>query len=248
MVNTPLDTMFRASNQTNSTTKRGFSGPPLIAPGMPMIPLDPGMMGAMGISTEAQLLAMQMLMGGYLPSNVPQPNPSPSQQRPNGTNWRSPSSARYPGSALRSGAYKTPKSSGPKTASSLGSANTPREEEIDPSLLEDIPAWLKSIRLHKYTPCFDGMTWKDMVLLDDPQLVRSVFLSAFHSLSLLSCPQESLGVAALGARRRLLRTFELVRKKMGMEDEFSSSPSALPSSGVLSSASQPPDSAQPSAT
>jgi hypothetical protein len=29
---------------------------------------------------------------------------------------------------------------------------------------------------------------------------------------------EAKGVAALGARRKMLKTFELVRKKMGIED------------------------------
>jgi len=42
------------------------------------------------------------------------------------------------------------------------------------------------------------MKWQDMVILDEAQL-------------------EAKGVSALGARRKMLKTFELVRKKMGME-------------------------------
>ena len=72
------------------------------------------------------------------------------------------------------------------------------EEEVDPKVLEDVPAWLRSLRLHKYTPNFEGMNWRDMVILDEPQL-------------------EAKGVAALGARRKMLKTFEVVRKKMNID-------------------------------
>jgi hypothetical protein len=54
------------------------------------------------------------------------------------------------------------------------------------------------LRLHKYTPNFEGMSWRDMVTLDEAQL-------------------EAKGVAALGARRKMLKTFEIVRKKMNVE-------------------------------
>lgn len=72
------------------------------------------------------------------------------------------------------------------------------EEEVDPKVLEDVPTWLRTLRLHKYTPNFEGMSWRDMVILDEAQL-------------------EAKGVAALGARRKMLKTFEIVRKKMGVE-------------------------------
>ncbi len=73
------------------------------------------------------------------------------------------------------------------------------DEDVDPKLLDDIPAWLRSLRLHKYTPNFEGVHWRDMVMMDEAQL-------------------EAKGVAALGARRKMLKTFEVVRKKMGLED------------------------------
>ncbi|TFY58245.1 hypothetical protein EVJ58_g6540 [Rhodofomes roseus] len=81
------------------------------------------------------------------------------------------------------------------------------EEDVDPKVLEDVPAWLRSLRLHKYTPNFEGMYWKDMVLMDEAAL-------------------EAKGVAALGARRKMLKTFEVVRKKMAMEAPGSATPSA----------------------
>jgi len=92
-----------------------------------------------------------------------------------------------------------------KTVSSSGRSDRKDEEEVDPQLLSDIPAWLRSLRLHKYTPNFEGMNWKDMVLMDEAAL-------------------EAKGVAALGARRKMLKTFENVRAKMGID-----SPSAATS-------------------
>ena len=98
---------------------------------------------------------------------------------------RPPNSARSIGSA-KSGTGRMPDSAGIK------------EEEVDPALLNDIPAWLRSLRLHKYTPNFEGMKWEDMVMMDEAAL-------------------EAKGVAALGARRKMMKTFETVRKKMGIE-------------------------------
>lgn len=73
------------------------------------------------------------------------------------------------------------------------------EDEVpDMSLLSDIPAWLRHLRLHKYTPNFEASNWKEMVVLTDSDL-------------------EAKGVAALGARRKLLKTFKLVREKYGIK-------------------------------
>ncbi|KAH9000746.1 hypothetical protein EDB83DRAFT_2509695 [Lactarius deliciosus] len=57
---------------------------------------------------------------------------------------------------------------------------------------------------------FEGMTWKEMVVMDEQAL-------------------EAQGVAALGARRKMLKTFEVVRKKMGIDDP--TAPPPPPSSG-----------------
>lgn len=94
---------------------------------------------------------------------------------------------------------------------------SPREEDFDPEMLNDIPAWLRVLRLHKYTQCFDGLTWEEIVVLDDTAL-------------------EAKGVIALGARRRLMRTFEHVRKRMGLEEPNSATPttSVMPTPGVKS--------------
>jgi hypothetical protein len=66
-----------------------------------------------------------------------------------------------------------------------GSSNPP-EDPTDPSLLQDIPAWLRSLRLHKYTDNLKDLSWKELVELDDDGL-------------------EKRGVNALGARRKMLK-------------------------------------------
>jgi hypothetical protein len=170
------------------------------------------MLANAGLSNEAQLLAAQLIISGMVkPTSVlQQPLPKSKKAIPS-VNWRTPTSARYPASALRSSGLRPPpsalasaalKSSGLDSATFLGS---PREEDFDPEMLKDIPAWLRGLRLHKYTQCFDGLTWEEIVVLDDATL-------------------EAKGVAALGARRRLMRTFEHVRKRMGLEEPNSATP------------------------
>lgn len=56
----------------------------------------------------------------------------------------------------------------------------------------DVPAWLRSLRLHKYNPIFETIKWQDMLKMDDEALLNK-------------------GVAALGARRKLLKVFDQVK-------------------------------------
>ena len=175
-----------------------------------------------GLSNEAQLLAAQLIMSGMVKPTglLQQPLPKSKKAMPSAS-WRTPISSRYPASALRSSSLRAPpsalKSAALKT-SGLDSATfmaSPREEDFDPEMLNDIPAWLRGLRLHKYTQCFDGLTWEEIVVLDDATL-------------------EAKGVGALGARRRLLRTFEHVRKRMGIEEPNSATPttSVMPTPAV----------------
>jgi hypothetical protein len=152
-----------------------------------MSPFNMNMLGMM--SPEAQLLAAQMAASGFGQPNWLGMQPMSAglvgQMGPGGGRKNGPGSARSPP---------------PHSARSVGSRaeSTKGEEEVDPALLGDVPAWLRSLRLHKYTPNFEGSKWQDMVLMDEAQL-------------------EAKGVAALGARRKMLKTFEVVRKKMGIE-------------------------------
>ena len=164
-----------------------------------MAPISPfnnmfnmGNLAAMGLSPE-QLLAMQMAaaagqlgqpgLGAFGMTGLQPPQHSPSV-RSGRSSVRSPNSIKSP-----SGRDKKD------------------EDEVDPKLLDDVPGWLRSLRLHKYTPNFEGMSWKDMVSMDEAAL-------------------EAKGVAALGARRKMLKTFENVRKKMGLEAPGSAVPSS----------------------
>lgn len=149
--------------------------------GMPVSPfgMNMNMLNMMGMSPEAQLLAAQMAAAGQF---SPFQMAALQQQQQQVANQRATRSVRSPG----------------VKSSVSGRTDKKDEEEVDPKLLEDVPAWLRSLRLHKYTPNFEGMSWRDMVILDEAQL-------------------EAKGVAALGARRKMLKTFEVVRKKMNVE-------------------------------
>ena len=68
-------------------------------------------------------------------------------------------------------------------------SSKPPEDPTDPSLLQDIPSWLRSLRLHKYTDNLKDYKWTDLVELDDKGL-------------------EDRGVNALGARRKMLKVSE----------------------------------------
>jgi hypothetical protein len=65
-------------------------------------------------------------------------------------------------------------------------SSKPPEDPTDLQLLSDIPSWLRSLRLHKYTDQLKDMRWQDLVQLDDDAL-------------------DKKGVNALGARRKLLK-------------------------------------------
>ncbi|KAG9243141.1 hypothetical protein BJ878DRAFT_424317 [Calycina marina] len=74
-------------------------------------------------------------------------------------------------------------------------SSKPPEDPTDPSLLQDIPSWLRSLRLHKYTDNLKDMNWTELVELDEAAL-------------------EARGVNALGARRKMLKVFEQVKGKL----------------------------------
>ena len=215
LANTPLIPLFQKDSK--DSTKPAAASTAASLPGFSGInPYTLNMLANAGLSPEAQLLAAQLVMSGLVqPTGLTaQASAKPGKKVPVPPNWRTPSSARFPASALRSSGLRPSsglKSAGLKSSglvapgTPLSAMESPREEDFDPEMLKDIPAWLRTLRLHKYTQSFDGLTWQEMVVLDDATL-------------------EAKGVAALGARRRLLRTFEHVRKRMGMEEPSSATP------------------------
>ncbi|KAI0629823.1 hypothetical protein C8Q77DRAFT_1138766 [Trametes polyzona] len=167
----------------------GFNMAALAAAGMaPVSPFNSmfnvSNLAAMGVTPE-QMLAMQMAAAGQL-GQLGQPGLSPfgGMGLGNQGNMR----GNRGGMGNRGGS----------NTKSPGQREKKDDEDVDPKLLEDVPGWLRSLRLHKYTPNFEGMNWRDMVVMDEAAL-------------------EAKGVAALGARRKMLKTFEVVRKKMGID-------------------------------
>ncbi|KAL4739757.1 protein vts1 [Aspergillus similis] len=72
-------------------------------------------------------------------------------------------------------------------------SSKPPEDPTDPNLLKDIPSWLRSLRLHKYTDNLKDLKWTELIELNDKQL-------------------EERGVNALGARNKMLKVFEQVKE------------------------------------
>jgi hypothetical protein len=167
-------------------------------------------LNAMGLTAEAQLLAAQIAAAG---GGFGQPGLGTGLGNFGG----------LPGGIGGSGPRNGPGRSGgrsPGAGSNKGSSvsgTKKDEDDFDPAVLNDVAGWLRTLRLHKYTPNFERMTWKDMVLMDEAAL-------------------EAQGVAALGARRKMLKTFEVVRKKMGIDDPTAPPPPGTPAPGPPASA------------
>ncbi|KAN0130639.1 hypothetical protein V8E53_011532 [Lactarius tabidus] len=184
-----------------------------------MNPFNMNMLGmanlsAMGISPEAQHLAAQIAAagGGFGQANLAGLGGLGGfgglQSGMGGSRGPSRSGGRSPGLSAN----------GKSGSSSAGNGSSVKkdEEDFDPAVLSDVAGWLRTLRLHKYTPNFEGMSWKDMVVMDEQAL-------------------EAQGVAALGARRKMLKTFEVVRRKMGIDDPTALPPPPPPSGGPASS-------------
>jgi hypothetical protein len=242
MVNTPLGNMFPKRVPQSAGLGPKSSG---IDPSLSGFPGGFNM-NMMGVSQEAQLLAMQLVMSGMVQPGVPMPQGVPGQGNNNKGNQRNKTSnsttsnwrggtqqngaQRFPRSALKSPAVatKSPGSGGNSKAStgsatvksaastsSPGSGSRP-DDDVDPELLKDVAAWLKSLRLHKYTPSFEDMTWEQMVLLDDAALEKKGVAALGARRYFFSHSSPSFQAAHTSFFRRLLRTFYHVRQKFGI--------------------------------
>lgn len=63
------------------------------------------------------------------------------------------------------------------------------EHSTEPTQLQDIPSWLRSLHLHKYTESLKDLKWSELVELDDQAL-------------------EKRGVTSRRARQKMLKVFE----------------------------------------
>jgi len=72
-------------------------------------------------------------------------------------------------------------------------------DQIDLEALEDMPAFLRSLRLHKYAPAFEGLNWKQIIKLDNDELLKR-------------------GVITLGARNKMLKVFDLIKAEANKQN------------------------------
>ncbi|KAK9316905.1 hypothetical protein V1524DRAFT_413939 [Lipomyces starkeyi] len=117
---------------------------------------------------------------GYSQRGRPSPPPSPSTISTTSSSSSSKSTSKKSSTAI-------------SCAGSTSQSKDLPSQLPDDSLLHDIPAWLRSLRLHKYTDNLKDLIWEDLVQLSEEQLVDR-------------------GVSALGARRKMLKVFEVVRE------------------------------------
>ncbi|WFD44612.1 Flap-structured DNA-binding and RNA-binding protein [Malassezia psittaci] len=170
-------------------------------------------MGGLNNLNSSQLMALQQQILQLQQQNLP--NYTPSRMGPRGANVpRGGSGVSMNAAAQRtnhahhhtSNMPRNPTSGSPHTVpAQLASANQGEEEVADISILNDVPAWLRHLRLHKYTPNFEGSNWREMVQMNEQALIEK-------------------GVAALGARRKMLKTFEAVRQKYQIPPPADSEP------------------------
>ncbi|WWC66153.1 uncharacterized protein I206_100054 [Kwoniella pini CBS 10737] len=76
-----------------------------------------------------------------------------------------------------------------------GGAGVAGPDDVDMKILEDTSGWLRVLRLHKYTPNFEKISWKEMIEMNDQDL-------------------QDKGISAQGARTKFLKVFYNVRTKM----------------------------------
>ncbi len=178
--------------------------------GMNLFGVDMNMLGtanlsAMGITPEAQLLAAQIATSG---GGLGQPGLGVGA----GLGSFGGLEGGICGDGLRGGSGRSGGRSpglGGKGGTAGNGGAKKDEVDFDPAVLNDVTGWLRTLRLHKYMPNFEGMTRKEIVVMDEQAL-------------------EAQGVAALGKRRKILKTFEVVRRNMSIDDPTAPPPPPPP--------------------
>ncbi|GAA6024770.1 hypothetical protein JCM8202_001252 [Rhodotorula sphaerocarpa] len=192
---------------TGGVGPMGLNGPaggPGLSPGLAGPQISPRLGGSPnGFGVGGGAPAPGLAGGFAMPSPHSRRSPRPYERSPGGNFSSGFGSSRPGGGGHPSHSHghghnhghgvNTPGSANPQQIP--GSGANP-DEPLDMNLLADTPQWLRSLRLHKYTSNFEGVSWEDMIKMGDKDL-------------------EDKGVAALGARRKLLKVFETVRAKTG---------------------------------
>ena len=102
-------------------------------------------------------------------------------------------------------ALKTPLPSSKDLNGLLNGASSPKSpglnsiELIQLKNLNNLPIWLRNLRLHKYTEILSDIPWKTLIQFNDEDLLKA-------------------GVGAMGARRKLLKAFDIVKVAYANKD------------------------------
>lgn len=149
--------------------------------------------GNLGKNRNSQNLSLKPEQDFDPENSYPSPRPKPpaSPTFPPG----------LPTTSLNSSRSPTPSELPPSTLTTNSTEEVKDPKPLDPvcfDVLESIPAWMRSLRLHKYTSLFEHMKWQEIITLDDQKLA-------------------DLGVVALGARRKFLKVFEHIKNEAGIK-------------------------------
>ncbi|WVO24530.1 uncharacterized protein IAS62_005898 [Cryptococcus decagattii] len=169
--------------------------------------MNPGLNGLTTAQAQAaQMLAMQQQLQNspYSPFNTSvsslQPGLNPPRRgasRGQSSHLNQPQQQHQPGRRSPNPMKSHSPAPGQQTGGggAGGGAGVAGPEDVDVRILEDVPNWLRVLRLHKYTPNFEKSNWNDMVLMTDQDL-------------------QDNGISAQGARTKFLKVFYNVRTKM----------------------------------
>lgn len=115
-------------------------------------------------------------------------------------------------------------------------SSKPPEDPTDIALLRDIPNWLRTLRLHKYTDNLKDMNWQDLVALDDEGLTaKGVAAKGARTKLLKVCPSlREAKQSLLLMFRRYLSKSSKPNKKAASRDGFLTDVVVLASTGLVS--------------
>ncbi|XP_075955986.1 protein Smaug homolog 2 isoform X1 [Anarhichas minor] len=97
-------------------------------------------------------------------------------------------------------------SSGSEQTEEQGSSRNTFQE--DGSGMKDVPAWLKSLRLHKYASLFSQMTYEEMMILTEHHLESQVLKTPYNNVTKGARHKIALSIQKLRERQSVLKSLE----------------------------------------